>query len=117
MGLAKVVGKYYPTLMLSPLLYSVIDWLFYVADCTILFVCIRFDVMKIVGKQNRQVPLLIKKEWIPAMQLLVDRRDECQVLEENEFFFATPKKLTHLNAWQVGYFRRIQIVCLAYLPA
>lgn len=65
-------------------------------------VCFRFDVIKIPGKRNRRVPLLVKKQWIPPMTVLVEYRGECEVPEENDFLFATPNKLTHINAWQVG---------------
>ncbi|XP_033100262.1 uncharacterized protein LOC117103757 isoform X3 [Anneissia japonica] len=60
----------------------------------------RFDCMKLPGKRNRKVPMLIKREWVQPMELLVETREACNVLPENDYFFAVPKTLTYINAWQ-----------------
>ncbi|XP_071491977.1 uncharacterized protein [Diadema antillarum] len=60
----------------------------------------RFDCIDLPGKRNRKVPLLIKGHWASAMELLDCKREQCDVSPRNIFFFATPARLTHINAWQ-----------------
>ncbi|XP_072027751.1 uncharacterized protein [Amphiura filiformis] len=60
----------------------------------------RFDVVRLPGKRNRPVPLLLQKKWAEAMQLLVDKRNDCDIPITNTYFFATPNRLTYINAWQ-----------------
>ncbi|XP_072022444.1 uncharacterized protein [Amphiura filiformis] len=60
----------------------------------------RFDVLQLRGKQNRKVPLLLKNEWVKAMELLTQRRNDCGIKTANIYFFAGGGK-GPINGWQI----------------
>lgn len=62
---------------------------------------LRFEVVELPGKRNRKVPLLLKPEWVEIMDMLMSTRQKCAIPDGNTYFFATPTRKTHLNAWQV----------------
>ena len=49
------------------------------------------DMLKMVGKRNRHVPLILTPPLKEAMQLLYDSRHEVGILKENPYFFANGK--------------------------
>ncbi|XP_064629185.1 uncharacterized protein LOC135488486 [Lineus longissimus] len=57
------------------------------------------DMVHLPGKRNRRVPLLLKKEWVTSMQVLVEKRKECNV--NSEYFFGVPGSPSHLAPWKV----------------
>ncbi|PIK56621.1 hypothetical protein BSL78_06477 [Apostichopus japonicus] len=59
----------------------------------------RFDMVQLPGKRGRRVPLLLKPEWVEAMDLLVKLREKCAV--HSKFFFGVPGKDSHINSWKV----------------
>ncbi|XP_064643399.1 uncharacterized protein LOC135497602 [Lineus longissimus] len=58
------------------------------------------DMVQLPGKRNRRVPLLLKLEWVTAMDLLVRNRETCNVVN-NVYFFGQPCKTNHLAPWKV----------------
>lgn len=56
-----------------------------------------FERVEIRGKRSRMVPVLLTPNMIAAMELLVENRNQCQVLRENEYLFARPGVLSHFR--------------------
>ncbi|XP_067299454.1 uncharacterized protein [Pseudorasbora parva] len=54
-----------------------------------------FDRVEIRGERSRMVPVLLTPDMITAMDLLVKKRNECQVHTENVYLFARPCVLSH----------------------
>ncbi|KAF3840481.1 hypothetical protein F7725_006343, partial [Dissostichus mawsoni] len=54
-----------------------------------------FDRVEIRGKRSRMVPVLLTPEMIAAMNLLVEKRNECQIHTDNVYLFARPGGLSH----------------------
>ncbi|XP_073726921.1 uncharacterized protein [Misgurnus anguillicaudatus] len=50
--------------------------------------CKHFTRVEIRGKRGRKVPVLLKPSLVSAMELLVETREACGVLNENPFMFA-----------------------------
>ena len=69
-----------------------------------LFCCFSLDMVHLPGKRNRKVPLLLKPEWVKAMQLLVATRAKCDIISCSEYFFAVPGKESHIPPWKVCYY-------------
>jgi hypothetical protein len=57
--------------------------------------------VQLPGKRNRKVPLILKPEWVKSMELLVENRDRCNVVN-NVYFFGQPSKTNHIVAWKVS---------------
>ena len=60
----------------------------------------RLDLVHIEGKCERRVPVLITPDVKKAMDLLLEQRNACQILKDNEYFFANPAN-GHLDSWSV----------------
>lgn len=52
--------------------------------------CQHFQRVEIRGKRDRKVPILLTPSMLDSMELLVQNRQACGVLDENFFFFAIP---------------------------
>ncbi|XP_030002635.1 uncharacterized protein LOC115428010 [Sphaeramia orbicularis] len=50
-----------------------------------------FSRVEIMGKKGRKVAVLLNPELVSAVNLLVDKRDVCDVDKDNPFLFARPK--------------------------
>nr|XP_055041257.1 uncharacterized protein LOC129428912 isoform X2 [Misgurnus anguillicaudatus]XP_055041258.1 uncharacterized protein LOC129428912 isoform X2 [Misgurnus anguillicaudatus] len=50
-----------------------------------------FSRVEIMGKKGRKVAVLLSHDLVGAIQLLVDKRDSCEVDGDNPFLFARPK--------------------------
>ncbi|XP_073719998.1 uncharacterized protein [Misgurnus anguillicaudatus] len=50
-----------------------------------------FSRVEIMGKKGRKVAVLLSPDLVGAIQLLVDKRDSCEVDGDNPFLFARPK--------------------------
>ena len=47
--------------------------------------------VEVFGKRGRKVPVLITPDVKEAIDMLIDKRQECHILEQNPFVFALPK--------------------------
>ncbi|XP_056598321.1 uncharacterized protein LOC130416996 [Triplophysa dalaica] len=56
--------------------------------------CAHFSRVEIRGKRGRKVAVLLCPDVVEALGLLISRRQECGVLDDNVFLFARPKCLT-----------------------
>ena len=61
--------------------------------------CKHFSRMTIVGKRGRKVPLLLTPIIRESLDLLVQKREECGVLNENVFLFALPQSVNSLRGY------------------
>ena len=61
--------------------------------------CKHFSRMTIVGKRGRKVPLLLTPIIRESLDLLVEKREECGVLNENVFLFALPQSENSLRGY------------------
>lgn len=52
--------------------------------------CKHFVRLTIIGKRGRKVPLLLTPVMRESLSLLTEKRQECEVLDENGFLFALP---------------------------
>ncbi|KAJ0058304.1 hypothetical protein NL108_013080 [Boleophthalmus pectinirostris] len=52
--------------------------------------CRHFQRIEIRGKRDRKVPILLTPSMLDSMELLVQNRQTCGVLDDNLFFFAKP---------------------------
>lgn len=59
--------------------------------------CSYFTRIEIRGKMDRMVPVLLTPQMEEALELLVNKREECEVLKENHYLFARPSALTHFR--------------------
>ncbi|XP_065151644.2 uncharacterized protein [Paramisgurnus dabryanus] len=59
--------------------------------------CKHFQRIEIRGKRGRKVPILLTPEMMKSLELLVNHRRECDVLDENVFVFARPQALSHFR--------------------
>ncbi|XP_056611303.1 uncharacterized protein LOC130427704 isoform X2 [Triplophysa dalaica] len=50
-----------------------------------------FSRVEIMGKRGRKVAVLLNPEVVKAIQLIVDKRDSCDVDRDNPFLFGRPK--------------------------
>ncbi|KAL3971540.1 a disintegrin and metalloproteinase with thrombospondin motifs 2 [Sarotherodon galilaeus] len=76
--------------------------------------CRHFQRIEIKGKRGRKVPILLTPDMMTSMDLLVNTRRDCEVLDENPFMFARPKALTHIRGSDVV--RQIAQSCGAKQP-
>ncbi|XP_044180170.1 uncharacterized protein LOC114952155 isoform X4 [Acropora millepora] len=62
----------------------------------------RLDMVEIKGKRGRKVPLLLTKEVKEAIDVLVEKRTEVGINQENPYLFAATGNgsLGHLRAWE-----------------
>lgn len=74
----------------------------------------RLDMVQLPGKRGRRVPMLLKPDWIKAMDKLVETRNTCKVT--SQYFFGRPSKPTHLDAWQVKSFALETLVYVSIYP-
>ncbi|KAI7811180.1 hypothetical protein IRJ41_011403 [Triplophysa rosa] len=51
----------------------------------------RFSRLEIMDKRGRKVAVLLNPELVRAMQLILDKRDACDVDKDNPFLFGRPK--------------------------
>lgn len=58
------------------------------------------DMVEILGKRDRKVPVLIAPDVKDSMDALLHFRTECGVKSCNRYFFATNRD-GHLNSWKV----------------
>jgi len=61
----------------------------------------RMDMVQVPGKRHRRVPILITPEIGSAVDLLVDTRKQCDISQQNRYFFETDSIDRHLNTWLV----------------
>jgi len=59
------------------------------------------DLIQVVGKRHRSVPILVTPDVRLAMDILCNKRSECGVCVDNPFFFATDSKNGFFNSWLV----------------
>lgn len=59
--------------------------------------CRHFQRIEIKGKRGRKVPILLTPDMMSSMDLLVNTRRNCEVLDENPFMFARPQALTYIR--------------------
>jgi hypothetical protein len=50
--------------------------------------CLRFDMVEIIGKNRRKVPVILTEDVKAAIMVLNKSRQDCKVSESNEFIFA-----------------------------
>lgn len=59
------------------------------------------DLIQIVGKRNRLVPMILTPDVRKAMDILLKTRNDCLVPASNKYFFATDSANGYLNSWLV----------------
>ncbi|KAF3836235.1 hypothetical protein F7725_028793 [Dissostichus mawsoni] len=73
-----------------------------------------FDRVEIRGKRSRMVPVLLTPEMIAAMNLLVEKRNECQIHTDNVYLFARPGGLSHYRGSDCFRKAIFQIHCVLF---
>lgn len=58
------------------------------------------DLIQVMGKKGRRVPILILPSCRKAMELLVRTRDNAGIHSSNSYMFPTTTKDGHIDAWQ-----------------
>ncbi|KAG1934044.1 hypothetical protein F2P79_020181 [Pimephales promelas] len=76
--------------------------------------CSYFERVELKGKRGRKVALLLTPEMSAALNLMIEKRMECGVPEENEYLFAVPHCLTYYRGHQC--LRRLAAECGAKKP-
>lgn len=56
--------------------------------------CAHFSRVEIRGKRGRKVAVLLSPDIVDSLTLLISRREQCEVPEENTFLFGRPNCLT-----------------------
>jgi len=71
--------------------------------------CSHMEMVMMVGKMRRSVPVLLTSEVVAAMNLLVKYRSAINIPEQNPFLFARPYggSLGHLQAWDCLHVTKI----------
>lgn len=59
--------------------------------------CLHFHSIKIRGKRNRKVLILLTPDMLSSTEALVSHWRACGVSDENPFFFSRPKADTHFR--------------------
>ncbi|XP_023197626.1 uncharacterized protein LOC111610000 isoform X2 [Xiphophorus maculatus] len=59
--------------------------------------CKHFQRIEIKGKRGRKVPILLTPNMASSMELLVQNRHNCDVLDENPYMFGRPQTLNHFR--------------------
>lgn len=59
--------------------------------------CRHFSRVVIRGKRGRPVPILLTPQMLGALELLVEQREACGVLKDNDYMFARPEAMTHFR--------------------
>ncbi|KAG7271376.1 hypothetical protein CRUP_019921, partial [Coryphaenoides rupestris] len=57
--------------------------------------CRHFSRIETRGKRGRKVPILLTPKMSSALELLVQKREECGVLKDNVYVFARPSYMSH----------------------
>ncbi|MEQ2241604.1 hypothetical protein ILYODFUR_026990, partial [Ilyodon furcidens] len=57
--------------------------------------CSYFERVELKGKRGRKVAVLLTPEMTSALNLLVEKRSECGIPDDNTYLFAIPNCLTH----------------------
>jgi len=63
--------------------------------------CFRLTMIEVIGKRSRIVPILLTGDMESAMETLIKTRVQAGVPDNNEFFFAIPTTVTHLQFFTV----------------
>lgn len=53
--------------------------------------------VELKGKKDRKVAVLLTPDLVNALRLLIEKRKDCNVLDENGYLFAVPKCLTYFR--------------------
>lgn len=61
----------------------------------------RMEMISVPGKRSRPVPILLTDDMSKAMAVLSRKRAEVEIPEQNVFFFAIPKTMTHMAYYSV----------------
>ena len=69
----------------------------------------RLTVVKVTGKRNRPVPILLTNDMYDSVQVLMDTRHLCEVRECNRFVFALPRT----NSGHLYFYTTLQKVAVA----
>ena len=74
--------------------------------------CSHMEMVMMVGKMRRSVPVLLTSEVVAAMNLLVKYRSAINIPEQNPFLFARPYggSLGHLQAWDCLHMTKYTIM-------
>ena len=59
-----------------------------------------FERVELKGKRGRKVAVLLTPEMVNALNIMIEKRKECGVPDQNEFLFAIPNCLTHYRGHQ-----------------
>ncbi|XP_049417423.1 uncharacterized protein LOC125879523 [Epinephelus fuscoguttatus] len=59
--------------------------------------CRHFSRIVTRGKRGRAVPILLTPKMLHALELLVQQREACGVLQDNTYLFARPAAMSHLR--------------------
>ncbi|XP_037837861.1 uncharacterized protein LOC112451075 [Kryptolebias marmoratus] len=59
--------------------------------------CKHFQRIEIKGKRGQKVPVLLTPDMVSSMELLVQNRRNCDVLDENPYIFGRPQTLNHFR--------------------
>ncbi|XP_013885514.1 uncharacterized protein LOC106533655 [Austrofundulus limnaeus] len=59
--------------------------------------CKHFQRIEIRGKRGRKVPVLLTPDMVSSMELLVQNRRTCGVLDENPYMFGRPQTLSYFR--------------------
>ncbi|XP_030604910.1 uncharacterized protein LOC115793884 [Archocentrus centrarchus] len=76
--------------------------------------CKHFQRIEIKGKRGRKVPILLTPDMASSMELLVQNRHHCDVLDENPYMFGRPQTLNHFRGSDI--IREIAQSCGAKHP-
>ncbi|XP_019740045.1 uncharacterized protein LOC109524538 [Hippocampus comes] len=71
-----------------------VDWALSIVESKL---CRHFTRVIFMGKYGRPVPILLTLKMLRALQLLVWLREQCGVLKDNQYLFARPGVLTHVQ--------------------
>ncbi|KAM4523902.1 uncharacterized protein V3H82_002002 [Fundulus diaphanus] len=76
--------------------------------------CKHFQRIEIKGKRGRKVPILLTPGMVLSMELLVQHRRNCNVLDANPYMFGRPQTLNHFRGSDI--IREIAQSCGAKHP-
>ncbi|XP_059907777.1 uncharacterized protein LOC132457539 isoform X2 [Gadus macrocephalus] len=62
--------------------------------------CHYFERVELKGKRGRKVAMLLTPEMVNALNIIIEKRKECGVPDQNEFLFAVPNCPTHYRGHQ-----------------
>ncbi|KAK0140187.1 hypothetical protein N1851_022885 [Merluccius polli] len=76
--------------------------------------CRYFERVELKGKRDRKVAVLLTPEMVNALNIMIEKRKECGVPDENEYLFAVPSCLTCYRGHQC--LRQLADECGAKMP-